>query len=561
MMFAREALFLNVFLLVALVLFVWDRPANRTWTRLAAVLLLNALTLWYAVWRCTCTVPAFDWTFAAIWPWVFVSFEMAVLVYEAWTLFVLVRLTDHSPQADLYERELRREPSLPTVDVFVPTYNEKREVLEETIRGALALDYPAGRVKIWLLDDSRRPWLKDLCREQNVGYLARPTNEHGKAGNLNYAFPRTDGELILVIDADFILRPDFLYRTIGFLVYQNDIGLVQTPQHFRNPDPIQHNLLGSRAWTEEQHFFMTVVQSARDSHDNAFCVGSGWVVKRSCLDELGGFPQASICEDLEISYVLRGRGVRTLFLNEALAIGLAPESVGEYVKQRVRWCSGTLQHTYLETGPFRGRGLTLLDRIFYLEPIFYWLTYPFIVLVLLAPIVFWYTGVPAVVARGDEGALIMGPRFLAAYILTYWLSHRKVIPPIAMVHKALPAFHLTAAILKALVKPFGSPFQVTTKGEARDKVVVQWSFLWIFLALAVALLGGMAMNLAGYYEVVEIGDFTALDVFWSLFCLAVFLLCAVVCVELPKEGDSTQQEVQRASPFASLKAVLGRIVG
>ncbi len=560
-MFSHEALFVNVSLLVALVLFIWDRPANGTWTRLAAVLFLNALTSCYAVWRCAYTLPEFGSSFASLWPWVFVTFEMAILVYEAWALFVLVRLTDHSPQADLYQRDLRREPTLPTVDVFIPSYNEKREVLEETIRGALALDYPAGRVRVWLLDDSRRPWLKELCRERQVGYLARPTNEHGKAGNLNYAFPRTDGELILVIDADFILRPDFLYRTIGFLLYQNDIGLVQTPQHFRNPDPIQYNLFGSRAWTEEQHYFMTVVQSARDSHDNAFCVGSGWVVKRSCLDDLGGFPQASICEDLEISYVLRGRGVRTLFLNEALAYGLAPESVGEYVKQRVRWCSGTLQHAYLPTGPFRNRGLTLIDRLFYIEPILYWLTYPFIVMVLLAPIVYWYTGVPALVARGDEGALIMGPRFLAAYVLTYWLSMRKVMPPIAMVHKALPAFHLTAAILKALVKPFGAPFQVTSKGEARDRVVVQWSFLWIFLSLAAALLGGMAMNLTGFHEVVEIGDFTALDVFWSLFCLAVFLLCALVCVELPKQGDSTQSEVERASPLASLKAVVGRIMG
>lgn len=135
------------------------------------------------------------------------------------------------------------------------------------------------------------------------------------------------------------------------------------------------------------------------------------------------------------------------------------------------------------------------------------------------------------------------------------------MPPIAMVHKALPAFHLTAAILKALVKPFGAPFQVTSKGEARDRVVVQWSFLWIFLSLAAALLGGMAMNLTGFHEVVEIGDFTALDVFWSLFCLAVFLLCALVCVELPKQGDSTQSEVERASPLASLKAVVGRIMG
>ena len=560
-MFSNEALIVNGVTVLALLLFVWDRPAENVWSRLAAVLFLNALNVWYIVWRCESTVPGFDWTFAALWPWLFVMYEIPVVVCEAWALFILVRLSNHSPQADLYEIELRRETKLPTVDLFIPTYNEKREVLEETIRGALALDYPADRIKIWLLDDSRRPWLKELCRERGVGYFARPTNEHGKAGNLNYAFPRTDGEMILIIDADFILNPNILYRTIGFLLYQQDIGLVQTPQHFRNPDPVQHNLLGSKAWTEEQHFFMTIVESARDTYDNAFCVGSGWVVKRSCLQELGGFPQESICEDLEMSYVLRAKGIRTLFLNEALAYGLAPESVGEYVKQRVRWCSGTLQHAYLESGPFRSRGLSWLDRVFYIEPITYWLTYPFIVMVLFAPIVFWYTGVSALVAPAGEAALVMGPRFIGTYILMYWLSMSKVMQPIAMVHKVLPAFHLTAAIIKAIVKPFGSPFKVTTKGEARDEVVVQWSFLWIFLALTAALLGGMAMNLTGFHEVVEIGDFTAMDVFWSLFCLVIFVLCAFVCVELPKKGDQTQNEVERASLLASLKAVGARIVG
>lgn len=54
-----------------------------------------------------------------------------------------------------------------------------------------------------------------------------------------------------------------------------------------------------------------------------------------------------------------------------------------------------MQHLFLTTGPVRGRGLSLLDRLFYLEPVVYWLTYPFMVLVLLAPIVFWYTGMAA----------------------------------------------------------------------------------------------------------------------------------------------------------------------
>jgi cellulose synthase (UDP-forming) len=449
------------------------------------------------------------------------------------------------------------------VDVFIPTYSEGAEILEETIRAALALDYPACKLNIWMLDDSRRPWLKELCSRYGAGYFARPTNEHGKAGNLNYAFPRTSGEFIVVIDADFVLHKDFIYRTLGFLVYEDGIGLVQTPQHFRNPDPIQHNLMGNRAWTEEQHFFMTMVESGRDSYGNAFCVGSGWIVRRSILLELGGFPQGSICEDLEISYVLKARGQRTLFLNEPLAIGLAPESLPEYIKQRVRWCSGTMQHLYLSTGPFRARGLTLLDRMFYFEAAMYWLTYPFIVWLLVAPVVFWFTGVAAIPGGGDEVFLILIPRFVAGYILIYWMSEWKVIPPIAMIHRSLASFYISATLIKSFISPFGSPFKVTSKGQSRAEVVIQWKILRGFLVLALFLILGMFINLSGYYQVVAVHDLTTLDILWSLYSLVVLGLCMVVCIELPKNDGylNAETEVRNGSARQSALAMLRRLRG
>jgi cellulose synthase (UDP-forming) len=560
-MLSGEMLFVNLLLLAGLLLYVREAPPTNPWARLAAVLFLDAATAAYAAWRWENTLPELEWSFASLWPWCFFAAEMFVTAYETWALFVLVRLTDHSKQADAYEAALRRGGPLPTVDVFIPTYNESREVLEATLAGARALDYPPERVRVWVLDDGRRPWLRELCAAGSVGYFARPSNEHGKAGNLNFALPRTAGELVLVIDADFVLEPQFLYRTAGFLVYQERVALVQTPQHFRNPDPVQHNLLGTGAWTEEQHFFMNVVQSGRDAYENAFCVGSGWLVKRACLEDMGGFPQGSICEDLEISYVLRGRGLRTLFLNEPLAVGLAPESLPEYVKQRVRWCTGTLQHLFLPTGPLRGAGLSLLDRVFYLEPVVCWLTYPFILMLLAAPILYWFTGVTALDAPGEGAALVLLPRFLAGYVLWHWLSRGKVMPPVAMLHRTLPAFHLTAAIAKTLLSPFGAPFQVTAKGEARDRVVVRWSFLWLFLAPAVALLAGMAMNLTGYCEVVAVNEYTPLDVLWGAYTVVLLLLCALVCVELPKRGDATAGEAQRACPWASLGAVGRRLFG
>ena len=74
---------------------------------------------------------------SALWPWAFFGGEAFVIAYEVWGLLVLIRFTDHSPQADAYERELRRRPGLPTVDVFIPTFSEGPDILAETLRAAL----------------------------------------------------------------------------------------------------------------------------------------------------------------------------------------------------------------------------------------------------------------------------------------------------------------------------------------------------------------------------------------------------------------------------------------
>jgi cellulose synthase (UDP-forming) len=560
-MSATELLAVTLTLTIGLVLFVSEAPVRKPWARLSAVLLVEGLILSYFVWRINATLPALDLTVGSLWPWTFFLFEALAIVHEAWTLGVLSQVSDHSADADAYERQLRRTDDLPTVDVFVPSYSEGPAILEATIRGALGLRYPLARLQIWILDDGNRPWLAELCRKFEVRYVARPTHEHGKAGNLNYAFPQSQAEYLLVIDADFVLESNFLLRTLGFLINRPEVALVQTPQHFRNPDPVQHNLGGERAWTEEQHFFMTLGESARDSFGNAFCVGSGWVVRRSELVEMGGFPQSSICEDLEISYALLSRGKRTLHLNEALAYGLAPESVPEYLKQRVRWCTGTLQHVFLATGPLRARNLSLLDRLFYLEPIVYWFTFPFLVLMLLAPVLYWFTGIAAIRYEGDDIVPLLLCRFVASYLLIYWLSERKVMPPVTAIQKTLACFHISATLLKSVLSPFSKPFNVTVKGLARDRTVVQWGILWPFAAIASTLFLGMFLNFTGQYQVVEMTRVNAIDVGWSCWTLILATLCALACVERPQGPDYFDRdgEVRQASVLLTVSAFFRRL--
>src|SRR5262249_24284752 len=126
----------------------------------------------------------------------------------------LLRLTDRSAEADESQRAVRAGEYVPWVDVFVPTYSEPVEMLRRTIIGCQAMDYPHKTV--YLLDDQRRPAMRQLAAELGCHYSQRPDNRHAKAGNLNHALARTEGDLILCFDANFIPLKEFLQRTVGF---------------------------------------------------------------------------------------------------------------------------------------------------------------------------------------------------------------------------------------------------------------------------------------------------------------------------------------------------------
>ncbi|MBX6341266.1 MAG: glycosyltransferase [Thermomicrobiaceae bacterium] len=164
------------------------------------------------------------------------------------------------------------------VDVFVPTYDEPLDILEATLVGCQAIAYPH---ETYVLDDGRRPEVADLAARLGCRYLTRPSNEHGKAGNLNAALARTSGEFIVVLDADTVPQPDFLHETLGYFVDER-VAIVQLPQEFYNLDSVQHVVDGPRAepW-HEQALFYRVIQRGKNRWNAAFWCGSPSVVRRS----------------------------------------------------------------------------------------------------------------------------------------------------------------------------------------------------------------------------------------------------------------------------------------
>ncbi|MBB5750558.1 glycosyltransferase family 2 protein [Micrococcus sp. TA1] len=168
-----------------------------------------------------------------------------------------------------------------TVDVFITTYNEPVEMVVETARAAREIRYPH---QTWILDDGARPDMRTAAEREGIGYLTRSIDwqdrpRHAKAGNLNNALMATEGEFLLILDADQVPAPEILDRTLG---YFNDrrVALVQTPQYFVNvpaDDP-----LGSQA-----PLFYGPIMSGKDGWNAAFFCGSNAVLRREALMQLG----------------------------------------------------------------------------------------------------------------------------------------------------------------------------------------------------------------------------------------------------------------------------------
>jgi cellulose synthase/poly-beta-1,6-N-acetylglucosamine synthase-like glycosyltransferase len=253
-------------------------------------------------------------------------------------------------------------PVAGSVDVFLPTYNESVSLLRKSVLAAREIRIAH---ETWVLDDGRRAEVQAMCEELGVGYLTRESNEHAKAGNINAALPRTSGEFIVVLDADFIPLPNLLERTLGHF-RDEQLAFVQLPQAFYNVDSIQHVGGDIRSGWHEQSLFYDVIQPGKNRWNSAFWCGSPAVLRRSALESVGGAATATITEDILTSMRMHARGWRTLYHNEVLAVGVAPGDLDGFRTQRLRWAQGSMQILRSRENPLLKRGLSLPQRINYL---------------------------------------------------------------------------------------------------------------------------------------------------------------------------------------------------
>lgn len=324
-----------------------------------AILLALAFSARYFYWRISETQnPAAPWFYV-----LFLVAELVALVEVVLFFATTWRRGVHAPPPPRPGR---------TVDVFIPTYNEPVSLLRDTVVCAINMRYPH---RTWVLDDGNRADVAAMAKELGAEYLARPEHRHAKAGNLNYALARSEGELVVTLDADHVPMPDLLDELVGFFDDPR-VGIVQANQDFYNLDSFQHdtNWAEQAAW-QQQELFFNVIQPGKDALRAAMYCGSPAILRRRALDAVGGFATETVTEDMHTSLRMQKLGWETIYHNRTVARGLAPQTYDAYNTQWHRWGLGAMQVFRLEK-PLTSPGLTLGQRVAYFaSAYFYWTSF------------------------------------------------------------------------------------------------------------------------------------------------------------------------------------------
>lgn len=305
----------------------------------------------------------------------------------------------------------------PRVDVFLPTCGESLAILRNTYENVSRLSW-GSRIKFYVLDDAARPGVEFLAEEYGFTYIVRPNRgELRKAGNLRHAFGISSGHLIVIFDADFCPRPDFLWHLVPYLDDPR-VGVVQSPQTFATTESM--NWIQRTAGATQEFFYRWVLPS-RDGFDAATCVGTSAVYRRSALEAVGGFAPIDHSEDLHTGRHLQQAGYRVSYVPVVLSRGLCPADLAGFLNQQYRWCMGSLSrlpNPALTTAPVRP---TIRQRLATLAGVFYYLTTAMNVFMLFIPGIVMVAFYPADVHPAQLVPFLLG---LWVYVVLFPLVSR-----------------------------------------------------------------------------------------------------------------------------------------
>ncbi|MFW7348600.1 MAG: UDP-forming cellulose synthase catalytic subunit [Pigmentiphaga sp.] len=451
---------------------------------LAMIVLSVTASLRYMYWRLTSTV-GFENLLDAFFGFGLVAAELYALVVLLLGYFQTAWPLERKPAP------MPPDPAMwPTVDVFIPTYNEPLDVVRQTVYTAIGLDWPADKLKVFVLDDGKRPEFRAFCEELGVGYVTRDNNAHAKAGNINHALELTSGEYVAIFDCDHVPTRSFLQICMGWFLRDPKLAMLQTPHFFFSPDPFEKNLDTFRVVPNEGELFYGLVQDGNDLWNATFFCGSCAMIRRGPLMEIGGVAVETVTEDAHTALKLNRRGYNTAYLAIPQAAGLATESLARHVGQRIRWARGMAQICRVDN-PLLGPGLTLGQRLCYLNAMLHFFYGLPRLIFLTAPLAYLLLG-----AHVFQATALMITAYAVPHIFHASLTNSRMQGRFRHsfwneVYESVLAWYILRPALVAFVNPKAGKFNVTDKGGVTEEGYFDWDMARPYIVLLV-------LNLAGF---------------------------------------------------------------
>lgn len=497
---------------------------NRVW-----MVLNSVLTCVYLFWRIFYTIPTEYGLVSLIAGISLITVEVLGALEAAVHYFNMHKVENiplPSVPLDMY----------PDVDIFIATYSEANDILLKTVNGCLYMDYPdKSKVHIYLCDDSRRPEVRKLAKDMGINYIDREDNKGAKAGNLNHAMLVTSSPLIVTLDADMIPKHDFLMKTVPYFVDANikntnckeedkiEIGFVQTPQSFYNPDLFQFNLFSENRIPNEQDYFYKDIQVSRNKSNSVIYGGSNTVLSRAALDDIGGFYTQSITEDFATGILLQKKGYICYAVNEVLASGLSATDLNSLIQQRVRWARGVIA-TGRKMHIIFTPNLTVGQKINYMASIWYWYAPIKRLIYIMSPILFATFGYVVLKCTLLEVLIFWLPMYITSNISLKMLSGNIRTTKWTSIYETLMFPYM---LFPVLLETFGitlKKFQVTKKGQVQSEKGKNIGYMIPFLVLIVLSVIGIINCICTIFDSGSLNPIVVL--FWlatNLFCLVMSL--------------------------------------
>jgi cellulose synthase (UDP-forming) len=425
----------------------------------------------------------------------------------------------------------------PSVDIYIPTYNEPLEVVRTSTLAAMNIDWPADKLKVYILDDGKRREFWEFAQICQVGYLVRPDNKHAKAGNINHALRQTSGEYIAFFDCDHIPTRSFLQVAMGSFAHDDRLAMVQTPHHFYSPDPFERNLDTFRQVPNEGALFYGIIQDGSDFWNASFFCGSCAVMRRTALEEVGGIAVETVTEDSHTALRLHRGGWNTAYIRFPQAAGLATASLAAHIGQRIRWARGMVQILRTDN-PLFGRGLKLPQRLCYLNSMMHYLFAIPRLIFIVSPAVYLLLGRSNIYGYGEAilayalphlaFAVLMNSRVQGKYRYSFWNE----------VYETVLAPYILLPTTIALISPKHGKWNVTSKEEVIDQRFFDWKLAAPYLCL---LSLNIACAIAGVVKTFT-GDANhqtiALNTLWAVLNIVILGVATAVAHEATQRRSS-----------------------